>query len=227
MLLAVVFLIIGAAILLIGAESAIRGAARFAVAVGISAFVLGALLFGVDIEGLSAALLAAGRGQTSLAAGEVFGTVMFLFGLGFGVALLISRRPVPSPSIAMVVAPSFLVGASALTIYDGFVSRAEGSLLVLLYVGYVFGVIAEGRAVRARTEEIQHEAGELKGGPVGAAMIGALGLLAVYGGAWLLVEGGIRILSRTGLEGGFVGAAMVGTLASLDEVVLEALPVRR
>jgi cation:H+ antiporter len=58
-------------------------------------------------------------------------------------------------------------------------------------------------------------------------VIGALGLLAVYGGAWLLVEGGIRILSRTGLEGGFVGAALVGSLASLDEVVLEALPVRR
>jgi cation:H+ antiporter len=127
----------------------------------------------------------------------------------------------------MVVAPSFLVGASALTIYDGFVSRAEGLLLVLLYVGYVFGVIAEGRAVRARTEEIQHEAGELGGGPLRAAVIGALGLLAVYGGAWLLVEGGIRILSRTGLAGGFVGAALIGTLASLDEVLLEALPIRR
>jgi cation:H+ antiporter len=32
---------------------------------------------------------------------------------------------------------------------------------------------------------------------------------------------------RTGLEGGFVGAAIVATLASLDEVLLEVLPIRR
>src|SRR5919197_331546 len=113
MLLAVVFLIVGAAILLIGAESAIRGAARFAVAVGIPAFVLGALLFGIDIEGLSAALLAAGRGQTSIAAGEAFGTVVFLFGVGFAGALLLARGPVKAPSHMMILAPAIPVIAAA------------------------------------------------------------------------------------------------------------------
>jgi cation:H+ antiporter len=49
----------------------------------------------------------------------------------------------------------------------------------------------------------------------------------VYGGAWLLVDGGIRVVSRTSLAAGFVGAAIVGTLASLDEVLLEVLPVVR
>jgi cation:H+ antiporter len=43
----------------------------------------------------------------------------------------------------------------------------------------------------------------------------------------VLVAGGIRVLTRTGLEGGFVGAAIVATLASLDEVLLEVLPIRR
>src|ERR671931_1667217 len=109
MLLAVVFLIVGAAILLAGAESASRGAARFAVVVGVPAFALGALLFGIDIEGLSAALIAAARGQTSIAAGEALGTVIFLFGLGFGLTLLLRKQPIPSPSAPMVVAPAILV----------------------------------------------------------------------------------------------------------------------
>src|ERR671922_1356468 len=116
MLLAVVFLILGAAILLIGAESAIRGAARFAVVVGIPAFALGALLFGIDLEGLSAALLAAGRGQTEIAAGEAFGTVVFLFGVGFAFALLMSKQPVKAPSDLMVITPALPVLAAALAV---------------------------------------------------------------------------------------------------------------
>src|SRR5207253_5371471 len=122
-LLAVVFLVVGTAVLTAGAESAVRGSARFAIAVGVPAFVLGALLFGIDLEGLSAALLAAGRGQTQIAAGEAFGTVVFLFGVGFALALLLSRGPIKSPSPLMVVAPAVSVAAAAIAVYDQYVRR--------------------------------------------------------------------------------------------------------
>src|SRR5437868_2724993 len=59
------------------------------------------------------------------------------------------------------------------------------------------------------------------------AMVAVAGLGALFGGAWLLVAGGIRVLTRTGLAAGFVGAAIVATLASLDEILLEVLPIRR
>ena len=226
MLLAVVFLILGAAVLTAGAEGAIRGTTRFATAVGVPAFVLGALLFGIDLEGLSAAVLAAGRGQTQIAAGEAFGTVVFLFGIGFALALLLSRGPIRSPSPLMVVAPAVSVAAAAISVYDQYVSRSEGLLLVLLYAGYVTVVVADGRSVGARARELEREASELPS-TVQAGVVALVGLAAVYGGAWLLVDGGVRILSRTGLAAGFVGAAIIGTLASLDEVMLEVLPVRR
>jgi cation:H+ antiporter len=226
-LVAVVFLLVGAVVLVIGTESAIRGAARFASVVGMSGFVLGALLFGIDIEGLSAALIAAAKGQTAIAAGEAFGTVVFLFGAGLGLALMISRGPVPAPSITMTIAPAVPVAACAAAIYDRYVTRTEGLLLVLLYAGYVIAVVAEGRVVRARAREIEHEAEEVRGGAFRASLIGAAGLVAVYAGAWLLVQGGVKILAQTTLAAGFVGAALVGTLASLDEVLLEALPILR
>jgi cation:H+ antiporter len=226
-LIAIVLLVAGAAVLIAGAESAVRGTARFAIALGVPAFVLGALLFGIDLEGLSAALLAAGRGQTQIAAGEAFGTVIFLFGVGLAFALLLSRGPIESPSEVMVVAPAVPVVASALAVSDQYVSRLEGGLLVFLYVGYVLAVLAEGRGLRYRAAELEHEAAEVRGSAGRAAVIALVGLAAVYGGAWLLVDGGIRILSRTGLAAGFVGAAIVGTLAGLDEVLLEVLPVMR
>jgi cation:H+ antiporter len=227
MILAVLFLLVGAAVLAVGAESAVRGTTRFAVVAGISAFTLGALLFGIDTEGTATAMIAAGRGQTALAAGEAYGTVIFLLSAAFGAALLFARKPVASPSVAMVVAPSLPIAAGALALYDGTVTRPEGLLLIVVYAGYVAGVVAEGRGVKQRAAELEREAQELGGGRLKAALIAVGGLAGLLVGAWLLVQGGVRILERTGLGAGFVGAAIVGTLASLDEVLLEILPIRR
>src|SRR2546425_13261469 len=101
MLVAISLLVAGAAVLAVGAEAAIRGAGRFAKARRISPFLLGALLFGVDVEALGAALIPAGRGQTPLAARRAFGTVVFLFSAAFGVAPFRTPRPIPSPRTRM------------------------------------------------------------------------------------------------------------------------------
>jgi cation:H+ antiporter len=225
--LAILLLVVGAIVLIAGAESAVRGAAALSIAGGIPAFALGALLFGIDLEGLSAALLAAGRGQTQIAAGEVFGTVIFLFGVGFALALLLAKGPIESPSALMVVAPAVPVAAAALAMSDERITRLEGGLLVFLYAGYVFAVVADGRGLERRTEELKREAAEVGGSARRAVVAALVGLAAVYGGAWVLVDGGIRLLSRTALSAGFVGAAIVGTLAGLDEILLEVRPVMR
>jgi cation:H+ antiporter len=172
-------------------------------------------------------LIAAGRGQTALSAGEAYGTIIFLFSAAFGVALLVARGPVRSPSPLMVIAPSLAIVASALVIADRSVTRVEGAFLLAVYAGYVALVVADGRAVRARAEALEDEAKDLRGNGPLALIVAVVGLAVLFGGAWLMVAGGIRILSRTGLEAGFVGAAVVGTLASLDEVLLEILPIRR
>ena len=227
MFVALLLLIAGAVVLIAGAESAVRGTARLSIAAGIPAFVLGALLFGIDLEGLSAALLAAGRGQTQIAAGEVFGTVIFLFGIAWALALLLAKGPIESPSALMVIAPAVPLTAAALAISDQQVTRLEGALLVFLYVGYVFAVLAEGRGLKDKTAELEHEASEVGGSVRRAAAVAVTGLAAVYVGAWVLVEGGVKLVERTSLSAGFIGAAIVGTLAGLDEILLEVLPVRR
>jgi cation:H+ antiporter len=213
----------GAVILYAGAETAVRGAARFARAAGIPAFVLGAVLFGLDIEGLGTALIAAGRGQTQIAAGEIFGTVLFLFSVAFGLSLILARQPVPSPSPMMVVAPAASMTAAAAALFDRFVSRPEGAFLLALYVVYLVLVIRQGGVVEERTEALETE----RATGLRLALLTLGGLALLYVGATLLVAGGTRLVDRTTLAAGFVGAAIVGTLTSLDEVLLEVLPVRR
>ena len=215
----------GAAILYAGAETAVRGAARFARSAGIPAFVLGAVLFGLDIEGLGTALIAAGRGQTQIAAGEIFGTVLFLFGVAFGLTLVLARRPVPSPTPVMVVAPAISMTAAAAALFDHFVSRPEGVFLLTLYVLYIVLVIRLGGEEGESTDELAREPTKENGTRLALITLGGLALL--YVGATLLVAGGTRVVDRTMLSAGFVGAAIVGVLTSLDEILLEVLPVRR
>ena len=225
MVLAIGLLVVGTVLLAVGAEAAIRAAGRFANARGISPFVLGAVLFGIDIESLGAALIAAGRGQTSLAAGETFGTIVFLFGVGFGVALLISRGPVEAPSRPMVLWPAATLVLGALAVSDQEVTRYEGVSLLLAYLLYLSMVLREREPAEAVGGHVKDEAEEAPGVPPVLLLLGGLALL--YVGATLMVDGGVRILDRTGLTAGFVGAAVIGALASADEVLLEILPIRR
>jgi cation:H+ antiporter len=222
MLLAVALLAAGAGVLYVGAEAAVRGASGLTRALGVPAFAVGALLFGVDLEGLGAAVVAAGRGETALAAGEIFGTVLFLFSAAFGAALLLAREPVPAPDRTMVLAPGLHLVACAFAVSDRYVARLEGVLLIVFYLAYVGLVIRTGGNGTTAGEGERDAAGRgtsllLTGG----------GLLTVAGGAALLVAGGARLVTEAGLTAGFVGAAVLGILVSLDEVLLEVLPIRR
>jgi cation:H+ antiporter len=238
MALTLALLAAGALLLYLGAEAAVRGASGLSRALRIPAFALGALLFGVDLEGLGAALVAAGRGQTEIAVGESFGTILFLFSLALGAALLLARRPVPSPSPGMVALPALPVVACAVAISDRYVARWEGALLVVIYAAYAVMVVlrangeveeeAAGAEGLPRADAVERPSGAdglPRAGRLALFTLGGLGLLFV--GATVLVVGGTRLVELTTLSAGFVGAAVLGLLVSLDEVLLEVLPVRR
>lgn len=227
MLAALGLLALGAALLYAGAESAVRGAASLARVLGVPAFVLGALLFGIDLEGLGTAVGASAGGEPALAAGEIFGTVLFLYGAAFGSALLLSKQPLPAPNPQMVLAPAIPLLAAAMAIADRYVGRLEGGLLLGIYAGYVALVVREGRLARARAAEIEREAGERQRPRSVLYLMTLGGLLLLSAGATVAVAGGTRFAAAAGLSEGFVGAAVLGILVSLDEVLLEVLPARR
>lgn len=227
MLAALGLLALGGALLYAGAESTVRGAASLARAAGIPAFVLGALLFGIDLEGLGTAVGASAGGEPALAAGEIFGTVLFLFGAAFASALILARRPLPAPDPLMVLAPAIPVLAAAMVIADRFVGRLEAGLLLGIYAGYVALVVREGRLARARGEALEREAGERTPSRLVLVVMVAGGLILLSAGSGLAVSGATRFASVARLSEGFVGAAILGILVSLDEVLLSVLPARR
>jgi cation:H+ antiporter len=224
-ILATVLLLGGAALVAAGAEGAVRSAGRLAASLGLPLFVLGAVVFGIDLEGLGAALVASGRGETGLATGTALGTVLFVGGFAFGAALLVAPKPVPSPGTLMAIAPALPLAGAGMALYDGLIGRLEGGMLVAIYAGYVALVVSEGRAIRAAARrDALAGATPSRMRSLGAT---AASLAGLWLGAWLLVQGGVRVLEGSGLRAGFVGAAVVATLAGLDEILLEVVPVRR
>jgi cation:H+ antiporter len=225
MLVALGLMAAGALVLYVGAEAAVRGAAGLARAVGISPFVLGALLFGIDVESVGAAVAAAARGETSLAAGTVVGTVLFLYGPAFGAALIVARRPIPAPEPLLVLTPALHLVAGAFTLADRYVARIEGLFLVVMYLAYVGLLLRLGRTPVAIGEMEREAARAPRSAPMAALTLGGLAMLAV--GGTVAVGGATRFAAAMGLAAGFVGAAVLGVLVSLDEVLLEVLPIRR
>jgi cation:H+ antiporter len=224
--LAILLLLAGGVVLYAGAEAAVRGAAGLARATGISAFTLGALLFGIDLEGTGAAVVASAQGEPAIAAGEIFGTVVFLFSAAFGAALLFSNEPVPAPDAVMIVAPAMHLIAGALVISDRYVGRLEGGLLVALYLAYVVLVVRYAPEARHRAHELELRIPG-RAFPLRSVGLTIGGIVVIAGGATVLVIGATRLVTETNLAAGFVGAAILGVLVSLDEVLLEILPIRR
>jgi cation:H+ antiporter len=224
--LAILLLLLGAAVLYAGAEAAVRGATGMVRATGISAFTLGALLFGIDLEGTGAAVVASARGEPAIAVGEIFGTVVFLFSAAFGAALLFSHEPVPAPDPVMILTPALLLIGAALVISDRFVGRLEGGMLVAMYLAYVLLVVRWAPEARHRAHELEMRIPG-RAFPLRSVGLTIGGVLLLAGGAAVLVAGAARLVAESDLAAGFVGAAILGVLVSLDEVLLEILPIRR
>ena len=106
---------------------------------------------------------------------------------------------------------------------DRYVARIEGMFLVVMYLAYVGLLLRLGRTPVAMERET---AGSTRSAPVMAALaLGGVAMLVV--GGTVVAGGATRFAAATGLAAGFVGAAVLGVLVSLDEVLVEVLPIRR
>jgi cation:H+ antiporter len=124
-----------------GGEMFVRGATAAAHALGVSELVIGltVVAFGTSVPELAASVVAALRGHSDLAIGNVIGSNIFNLLLILGAAGTI--HPIEADVPAMALDFGFLIGLTAFAIlalsFQRKVSRTEGALLALSYVGYI------------------------------------------------------------------------------------------
>ncbi len=136
-----VLVVVGVAALVLGAEFTVRGATGMARAIGMSEALIGLTLvaIGTSLPELSASLVAAWRGHTDLAVGNVVGSCILNLLLILGISGL--ARPIAVPAggqidLCVALFLSVLLMGVCST-HSGRIMRYEGAVLVAIYLLYL------------------------------------------------------------------------------------------
>ena len=228
----VLLLTVGLVLLLGGAELVIRGAARLAVATGLSPLVVGltVVAFGTSAPELAIGIDAALSGAPAIAVGNVVGSnianVLLVLGLSALVAPLRVARQLIRLDVPVMLAVSVLIMLLAL---DGRIGRMEGGALVVVAITYTAFVV---RLARRESTASRAAAGELPELALRAvwwrdlALVVA-GLLLLVLGARAIVTAAVAIALGLGVSELVVGLTVVAVGTSLPEIAASVTAAAR
>ncbi len=147
---AIIWLIIGLAVLRVGADFMVDGAIEIARALGITELVIGILLVALatSLPELAVSLVAALKGEYGLALGNIVGSNTFNSLAVIGIAAIIHPAALPPSvlSLHIFVLVAFTLVLFAMTYdYDGkgHISRLEGVGLLVAFLAYDGYVVAQ------------------------------------------------------------------------------------
>jgi cation:H+ antiporter len=221
-------IVIGLAILTLGAEFLIRGSSRLAAAIGISPLVIGLTIvaYGTSTPELVVSIQSGLKGQDDVAIANVVGSNIFNVLAILGPCALILPLQVSSQLIRLDV--PIMIGASLLVwllASDGRIGMIDGLILSSLIVAYTGWSIVQSRKESKEIEqEYEREYGEKKsGGRSRQAILLDLVLIAaglaclVLGGRWF-VDGSIELARFLGVSEVIIGLTIVAAGTSLPEL---------
>jgi cation:H+ antiporter len=218
----VLLLIGGLAVLTLGAELLVRGAACLAGRLGLSPLAIGltVVAYGTSAPEMAVSVVASVEGKSDVTLGNVVGSNIFnvLFILGAGALIL----PLTVSSKLVRIDVPIMIGVSAaafLMALDGRVGRLEGALLLAGLAAYTVFTYR-----LARREGVSGGApAPGRFGPAGdvAFIVGGLGLLVW--GARLFVGGAVDLARWLGLSELVIGLTIVAAGTSLPEVATSVM----
>lgn len=230
----ILFLILGLALLIGGAEFLVRGASRLATAVGISPLVVGltVVAFGTSSPELAVSVMSAYAGQADLALGNVVGSnifnVLVILGLSAVIVPLVVAQQLVRFDVPVMIGISLLMYALGM---DGNIGRLDGLLLFSGVVAYTVFLIRQSRREQSAEVRAEYEAqfggGDAKGGwmrNTGLLVIGLAGL--ILGSHWL-VESAVTIARVFGVSELVIGLTIVAMGTSMPEVATSVVAALR
>jgi len=221
-----VLFLLGLGALYFGADWLVAGAARLARRFGMSPLVVGltVVAFGSSAPELLVGVVASVGDQGDVVLGNVIGSNILNVAVILGVAALVRPLRVEmrilSREVPLMVAFSLLLVAMMV---DGAVDRADGFLLMLGFVAFIWFVL---QASRSESPEVAAEYLEFetkrRGRPlrsrwaeVGLVLLGTVGLVI---GAHLLVSSSVYFARTLGVTEVVIGITVVAIGTSLPEL---------
>ena len=191
-----------------------------------STFALALLLAGAEPEELATAVTASLRGSPAIAFGDVVGANVTICLVALGVGAIVAPLPFGGRVLRYGLLGLPLGAVAVAFAWDGHLGRAEGLVLVGLYVVYVAAIWRAERQPPAlgETGELAEARGE---GRVGRELAFVLvGLAAMVVGAVLLVAG-VEDLAGDEADQAALSLTVVGFATGFELVVLAWSSARR
>jgi len=221
----ILFVAGGLLLLFLGGDFLVRGSVALAHRLGISTLVIAltVVAFGTSTPELIVGVGAALKGSPELAIGNVVGSNIANVLLVLGLPAMIAPHGTGSKSAArdlgLLFAASLIFAALA---WNNVIAFWEGAAMVAMLVGYLGLAYSLARrdasAARLYAEELEEfEVGPQKKPFIALSIIG--GLVALFAGSTLLVEGAVNIARAVGISEAVIGLTLVAFGTSLPELV--------
>ena len=223
----IVQLIVGAVLLSFGANYLTDGASAVAKRLHLSEFIIGATIVavGTSMPELVVSVMSAISGNSEVSIGNVVGSNIFNIYAILGITCLVTpiavsrenlRRDIP---IHIFVAALLCILALDGSIWgrgENLLGRGDGILLLLLYVGFLWLMIAGGRKSPEAQPTTMEPEDRIAPVWLSVVMI-AGGLVGLVWGADMFLDGAITLARRVGLSEAVIGIVLVAVGTSLPE----------
>jgi len=220
-----IFLVLGIALVVWGAERFTDGSLSVARAFALSPFYIGTVVAGFEPENLVTGLVANFGGLPQVALGTVIGAAVFMLTAGLGLALLLVPMEVTIPR-AGAVAMLVMLTVFALIIFAGRnLGQFDGGVLLFVAVGLLGWLYSRSPVFSpGSAAEAQPLAVHSRSRAVGLLLLGGAAMLC---GAELVVRGVRLLIATAGFSETFVGMTIVAMGESLEETARMVVPARR
>jgi len=245
MLLTLILFAVGLFILIKGADLLVSGASALALRLNIKPIVVGltVVAFGTSSPELVVSATSILSNNTGIALGNIIGSNIANILLVLGISALICTLHV-SRNTTLKEIPMSLLGVIAVIVLgmqeiidigggfqlssvifdnnlEGFISRADGFILLLFFSIFVYYTITIAKGVTDGSSEIEKK-------PLKTSLIFIiLGLFGLTLGGKLTVDGAIFIARLFGVSDNFIGLTLVAVGTSLPELVTSIVAALR
>jgi cation:H+ antiporter len=238
MLIDAAMFIAGLVALYYGAEWMVRGAARLARSLGISAMVVGLTIvaFGTSAPELVVTSLAVMRGQPDVGVGNIVGSNVVNIAAILGLSAVVSTVRV-HPGLITREMPIMIGAAVALLIvgYDGLITRLDAGILLagfILFLLYMLRAANRGEptpALETEFEEFEENRGmtHTRSTHRTNAFLILIGLCGLVIGAELLVRAAVSVARSAGISELVIGLTVVSIGTSLPELATSVIAAIR
>jgi cation:H+ antiporter len=234
MLIHIILFLAGLAALYFGAESLVNGSSRFAKSISIRPIIIGLTIiaFGSSTPEAAVSIVAALKGKSDIALGNILGSVTANIGLVLGVSAIISPLKIQLSTIRkelpIMLGAVIIFYLMALNLSIGFL---EGLLLFASIILFILYSIYQSLKEKYKNELVEKEYKEFLKGKNGKRikfiLLMAAGLILIIAGSNLLIKSGVFMAQRLGVSELIIGLTLLALGTSLPELAISTVAAYR